>query len=212
MLQKGDFMISENLSTLTQIHNSAKAEFLQKGYQSASLRNIVKSVGMTTGAFYGYYKSKEDLFEALVKEQYDFVVNCIKSATSEFESFPYEKQLELMSDFSGQCMDDILIYMCNHIDEFKLILCCSEGTRFSKMIDDLVEIEIESTKKFKEVLLKLGHECPHIDPVLEHILCTGMFHTFFELVIHDMPLEDAKIYVKEMRDFYNAGWIKIMGL
>ena len=60
--------IGGNLTTLERIHQAAKAEFLEKGYKDASLRNIVKSVGMTTGAFYGYYKSKEDLFEALVGE------------------------------------------------------------------------------------------------------------------------------------------------
>ena len=52
---------------------------------------------------------------------------------------------------------------------------------------------------------------PQIDPALEHILITGMFHTFFELVIHEMPLQNAENYVKEMRAFYTAGWMKIMG-
>ena len=56
--------INGNGTTLENIHQAAKAEFLEKGYKDASLRNIVKSVGMTTGAFYGYYKSKEELFEA----------------------------------------------------------------------------------------------------------------------------------------------------
>ena len=37
------------LSTLEKILAAAKAEFLEKGYQSASLRNIVKSAGVTTG-------------------------------------------------------------------------------------------------------------------------------------------------------------------
>ena len=46
------------LSTLEKILAAAKAEFLEKGYQSASLRNIVKSAGVTTGAFYGYYSSR----------------------------------------------------------------------------------------------------------------------------------------------------------
>ena len=46
---------------------------------------------------------------------------------------------------------------------------------------------------------------------MEHILITGMFHTFFELIIHEMPLKDAENYVKEMRAFYTAGWMKIMG-
>ena len=48
--------------TLENIHRAAKAEFLEKGYKDASLRNIVKSVGMTTGAFYGYYKKAKKNF------------------------------------------------------------------------------------------------------------------------------------------------------
>ena len=61
-------------STLARIHQAARSEFREKGFQGASLRNIVKSVGMTTGAFYGYYKSKEALFEALVGAHYRYLV------------------------------------------------------------------------------------------------------------------------------------------
>ena len=62
-----------------------------------------------------------------------------------------------------------------------------------------------------EVLKKLGRPSPPNDERLEHILITGMFNTFFELIIHEMPLEEAEHYLKEMRDFYTAGWMKIMG-
>ena len=53
-------------TTLDLILSAAMQEFLEKGFKSASLRNIVKKAGVTTGAFYGYYDSKEALFEALV--------------------------------------------------------------------------------------------------------------------------------------------------
>ena len=66
-------------------------------------------------------------------------------------------------------------------------------------------------RAYQEVLQELGRPSPRIDPALEHILITGMFHTFFELVIHEMPLGDAENYVREMRAFYTAGWMKIMG-
>ncbi len=62
-------------TTLHLILSAAMQEFLEKGYKSASLRNIVKTAGVTTGAFYGYYDSKEDLFEALVGEHYNFLLN-----------------------------------------------------------------------------------------------------------------------------------------
>ena len=198
-------------STLTRIHQAAKAEFLEKGFRGASLRNIVKSVGMTTGAFYGYYQSKEELYEALVGEPQDYLIGRFKDAQREFAQLPHEQQPEVMGDISGLCMYDMLHYAYAHLEECKLILCCSEGTRFSGLIDEMVEIEVESTHTYLAVLNELGRPSPKIDPKLEHILITGMFHTFFELVIHEMPLRDAENYIREMRAFYTAGWMKIMG-
>ena len=80
-------IINEKLTTLERIHQAAKAEFLEKGYKGASLRNIVKSVGMTTGAFYGYYKSKEELFEALVGEHYQYILTCLRRRSSNLPNF-----------------------------------------------------------------------------------------------------------------------------
>ena len=197
--------------TQKRILEVGKREFLEKGFQEASLRNIVKSVGMTTGAFYGYYKSKEELFEALVGEPHDYLIGRFKDAQREFAQLPHEQQPEVMGDISGLCMYDMLHYAYAHLEECKLILCCSEGTRFSGLIDEMVEIEVESTHTYLAVLNELGRPSPKIDPKLEHILITGMFHTFFELVIHEMPLRDAENYIREMRAFYTAGWMKIMG-
>ena len=203
--------IDGNRTTLERIHQAAKAEFLEKGYKDASLRNIVKSVGMTTGAFYGYYKSKEELFEALVCEHYTYLLDCFQKAQKDFANLPHAQQPEVMGDISGACMFEMLHYAYEHLEECKLILCCSEGTKYAGLIDEMVKIEVEGTHAYLKVLEELGRPSLRIDPALEHILITGMFHTFFELVIHEMPLKDAENYVREMRAFYTAGWMKIMG-
>ena len=197
--------------TLNLILSAAMEEFLEKGFKSASLRNIVKTAGVTTGAFYGYYDSKEDLFEALVSEQYGYIMDCFCKAQQEFADIPPEEQPDNLSTTSGECMHEMLLYAYEHLNEFKLILCHSEGTRFSKLIDEMVEIETKATHDYLDVLEKLGRPSPSIDERLEHILITGMFNTFFELIIHEMPLEEAEHYLKEMRAFYTAGWMKIMG-
>ena len=54
-------MSVDDISTLERIHSAAKAEFMEKGYRSSSLRSIVKAAGVTTGAFYGYYASRSCL-------------------------------------------------------------------------------------------------------------------------------------------------------
>lgn len=198
-------------TTLEKIHAAAKEAFLEYGFKSASLRSIVKTAGVTLGAFYGYYDSKEELFEAFVGEQYNHMMECYRKAQTDFAALPQEEQLEHMSEISGDCMTEMLLYAYEHLDEFKLILCRSEGTRFSGMIDEMVEIEVKGTQDYKEVLKALGRPSPEIDPRLEHILITGMFGTFMELIIHEMPLEQALSYLNEMRAFYSAGWMKIMG-
>ena len=75
----------------------------------------------------------------------------------------------------------------------------------------MVEIEVEGTHAYQGVFRQLGRPSPQIDPSPEHILITGMFYTCFELIIHEMSLKDAENYVREMRAFYTAGWMKIMG-
>lgn len=198
-------------NTLSSIHRAAMREFLDKGFKSASLRHIVQIAGVTTGAFYGYYRSKSDLFEALVGEQYNHVLNIFSRAQRDFYDLPPEEQPNQLGKASGSCMHEMLLYAYAHLKEFKLILCRSEGTRFSGLIDEMVEIETKATHDYLAVLEKLGKPSTSIDARLEHILITGMFNTYFEMVIHEMPFADAERYLADMRAFYTAGWMKIMG-
>ena len=77
---------------------------------------------------------------------------------------------------------------------------------------------MEYTLQYLEVLHRLGHECPQLDAQLCHIIASGMFNGasgmfngIFEIVVHDMPKEQAMRYVDQLRDFYTAGWLKLIG-
>ena len=52
-------MEEKSPDTLKKIEQAAMEEFSDKGFLGASLRQIVKKAGVTTGAFYGYFSSKE---------------------------------------------------------------------------------------------------------------------------------------------------------
>lgn len=205
-------MAEKELSTLQVILITGKNEFAEKGYSGASLRNIAREAGVTTGAFYGYFKSKSELFDALVGNAYNEFFEKYCRAQKEFADQPYEKQKASVGEISGECMVELLDYAYDNIDAFKLILCCSKGTKYECLIDNMVDIEVKATHNYIYVLRQMGKNVPDIDPVLEHILITGMFNAFFEMIIHDMPRDQAQEYLKEMRAFYTAGWFKIMGL
>lgn len=204
--------MAEERTTLELIHKAAVAEFLEKGFKSASLRNIVKTAGVTTGAFYGYYKSKEQLFDALVGKQYDMFMGRFKEAQEAFTRLTPEEQRDNMGKISGDCMEWMTDYVYENFEAFKLLVCRAEGTRYENMLHEMVEIEIEATHAYVKILEGLGYKSYSIDPYLEHMLVSGLFSSYFEVIIHDIPYEKAKGYVHDLRRFYTAGWSEIMGL
>ena len=60
VINGGDLMSKAGQTTLERILSAAMQEFLEKGYQSASLRNIVKTAGVTTGAFMDTIRAKRN--------------------------------------------------------------------------------------------------------------------------------------------------------
>ena len=48
------------------IIESAKQEFLNNGYENASMRNIAKKANMTVGNLYRYFESKDDIHKQIV--------------------------------------------------------------------------------------------------------------------------------------------------
>ena len=46
---------------------AAKAEFLEKGFEKASIRDIGKRAGMTSAGLYRHCKDKEDLFRQVLE-------------------------------------------------------------------------------------------------------------------------------------------------
>lgn len=204
-------MEEKSNGTLEKIHEAAMAEFLDKGFQGASLRQIVKNAGVTTGAFYGYFSSKEALFASIVEPHAAALMGRFMEAQTSFSELPEQEQPEHMGLESSQCVHWMVDYICDHREPVKLLLTRSEGTSYEHFVHNMVEMEVEYTLQYIEVLRRLGKDIPMLDKSLCHIIASGMMSGIFEIVIHDMPREQALRDVDQLRDFYTAGWLKLMG-
>lgn len=204
--------MEDKQSTLEKIHMAARQEFMEKGFQSASLRNIVKSAGVTTGAFYGYYSSKEELFDALVGEAAEYVLNLVGTTIGDFEKMSGEEQTQQMLDVSGDTIEQMLDYVYDNYDAFKMIILCAEGTKYAGFVHQLVVIEEESTYTYMETLKKMGYSVEPINKKLIHMIASGLFSGVFETIVHDMPKEEAKVYVLQLERFHAAGWEELLGV
>ena len=197
--------------TLLRIKQAALDEFSDKGFLGASLRQIVKNAGVTTGAFYGYFSGKEALFASIVEPHAAALMGRFMEAQTEFAELPEKEQPLHMGEASGDYIDWMVDYICDHREPVKLLLCRAEGTSYEHFIHNMVEAEVEYTLKYMDVLRRLGNDIPELNQSLCHIIASGMFNGLFEIVVHDMPREQAKRDVSQLRTFYTAGWLKLMG-
>ena len=203
-------MEENSATTLEKIQEAALAEFLKKGVLGASLRQIVKHAGVTTGALYGYFSSKEALFASIVEPHAAILLSKYVEALISFSELPAEEQPEHMGVESGAYIHWMVEYVCQHREPVKLLFCGAEGTGYENFIHNMVELEVESTFRYMETLCRLGYSIPELSPSLCHIIASGMLGGLVEIVVHDIPQEQALRDVEQLREFYTAGWLKLM--
>ena len=199
-------------ATQQKILEIGKREFLAKGFKDASLRKIVAEAGFTKGAFYGYYPDKAALFEALVSEAADGLIEQFKAAQdAHFDLIPENKTSE-SRELSTKYLLHFVNYIYDYFEEFKLVLCCSKGTKYENYIHELVELEVSRTEKYYAILKEKGKITGSVSHDLHHMITSAYFTAVFETIVHDMSREQAIEYVEELAIFFNSGWEGLLRL
>lgn len=72
------------------ILDAARGVFGELGYESASVRDIIRRSGLSVGAFYNYYRSKEEVYQALADDgarRFRLILRAEYDKAKDFESF-----------------------------------------------------------------------------------------------------------------------------
>lgn len=202
--------INEKLAA--NILKAGKQAFLAEGFQGASMRNIAAALGVTTGSIYRYYCDKEALFDALVEEPARVLEERYRRIQQEFSQLPLEGQLSSLPEVSDDGQMWMMRHIYDHFDAFKLIVCCGAGTKYEHYIDTLAEIECNASRVLIDRMTEAGYDPKPIDDELIHIVASALFNGMFETVRHDMPRDKAFLHMESLREFYSAGWFKILGI
>ena len=182
--------------TRQRILECAKKEFLEQGYQKANLRKIAEDAKATTGALYNHFKNKEVLFEALVKEPADTLLQQFQQMHNRMEeSIPTVKSEQLTQD-SSKGTDWMLEYIYEYFDIFRLIFCCSEGHAYSHFLNQLSEIEEASYQKMIDSLNRSGKP---VGDFFIHVMCASGFRELYEIVSHNLTKEEAVDFMEQVK-------------
>lgn len=191
------------------ILNTARKHFLKDGFSGASLRNIVKDAGLTTGAFYKYYPTKEALFDALTDPYIEHIYQIYDRVVENFEKLSAKEQTSNMSDTSGDGMDQMIDYIYEHYDNFRLLLKCGDSGKFETFIHNMVDREMRSSLEYVKKMKEDGIEIPIVGESLMHMIYTGFFSSIFQIIEHDIDKETAKRNVHKLREFNTGGWERL---
>ena len=190
---------------------AAKQEFLDKGYVDASLRTIAAAADTSTNSIYVRFHDKEGLFSAIVEPVLNEMVERFLHIQERFHQMSPDEQAELMPNYADGGTEELVDYMYAHLDEFRLLLDASYGTRFHNFVDELVRIEVEYTYKYMEAVGYADRLGDATTEKLLHIVTTSHFEGIFEIVRHGMTRAEASEYNALLSKYYRAGFLAVFG-
>ncbi|UMZ01610.1 TetR/AcrR family transcriptional regulator [Roseburia rectibacter] len=170
---------------------SGRAEFLKKGYVKASLRDICKAAGVTTGAFYFSFESKEALMTAILDPVIaDYEHMCAELAQRE------EEDPGTADDNERQIME----YLSEHRAEAIILMERSEGSRYEGFRQKVYsQMQAAFTSYFSKFM---GSEP---DSEMIRILVAMRLRGYMELIEGDYTVEERLKLAREIGIHADAG-------
>ena len=190
---------------------AAYDEFLTYGFQEASMRRIAAACGMSASGLYKHFQSKEEMFAALVEP----AVEGFFGMQTDIENAYYDDMKTEKPDESWKSMKEMvkaMEYIYDHIKEFRLIICKSQGTRYESFTHDLAKLEEKVTLKYMNELKKNGYPVKEVKKKEFHLLTTASIDAVFQAVIHDFSRKEAMHYAETLEDFFEPAWKALFGL
>lgn len=202
-------VVKKDKETKAKLLLSAKAEFLEKGYMNASLRNICRNAGVTTGALYFFFEDKADLFQAITKETVEGIYQLMQKHYQDEVQMgnkgmsAMEMLAEHNQDFEAATLFIHQMYL--HRDEVLLLLTKSQGSGLENIADKF----IEASEKHLAVMAKqmqLIYPDKIIDKNFIHWLAHMQIDAFIYMITHIEKEEDGLVFIRQMVGHMTAGW------
>jgi len=193
------------------VKKAIREEFLEKGYEDASVRSIGARAGMTSAGLYRHYPDKEAMFNAMVEPLIDSIKEWTDRHTA--RKFSLVDNSAKNDELFGETFIDLVReVILPRREEFILLMSRSNGTKYENFIHDYVE---ENQKEFLSAVRYMrdkGYPAIEITEGELHMLLSAYLTACFEPIIHDY--DDAKIekYLNTVQEFFMPGWLRIMGV
>jgi len=198
-------MVKQDKETRNKLLESARAEFLEKGYMKASLRTICKNAELTTGALYFFFKDKDDLFCSLVKDTVDGIRGVMLMHYREERELAEQGMLNDDENDDLETAIQAIHQMYQRRDDVLLVLTKSQGSSMEGILDQFIE---ESEEHMKVMAQEIQRQKPEvvIDHNYIHWLAHMQIDAFVYMITHIENEIEAIRYMAQAVTFMIEGW------
>ncbi len=195
------------MTTKDMILKVSKEEFISKGYNNASLRNIASKCHISATAIYRHFKDKEEIFEAVISpfiNHFNQMTNYIENKDNEF--LRNENVSEIWNfEHDGSFQYNLLFGEYN--DLVKLIV----KERKSWFKDFIVNYEFDATIKYIDSMKKEGYEIKNFNLISFRVLLDSYLEAYLNLLNKELKKEELFNICEEINDFYTIGFRNLLG-
>lgn len=201
-------MPKDKTATHAKVLEAAREEFMEYGFERASMRRIGQRANMTAAGLYRHCKDKKDLFRELVAPSIEKIDDWEEEHVKRSVNALKSNQADLWKESEINMMRD-LIYP--HMEEYRLLLTKAQGTEFENFLHDMTNKHQEQMLNLMPLLREKGYIPYEIDAKALHLLLSAYLTAMFEPVIHEYDLDEAYRCLKTVEDFFLPGWNKLLG-
>lgn len=174
------------------IIRAGKQEFLKYGYKGASLRNICKQAGVTTGAFYFQFENKEQLLDEILRPVITYFSAMVQKST--MEEFEGESS-------SADGDEQMLEMLWNYKEECQILLEGTAGTAYEKVFEELQE---GLRQGFLLFFGKYG--ISDVDEKLQDVIVRMRVESYLTIIRKEYTLEETKKLARQIGIYCDAGF------
>ncbi len=187
---------------------AAKAEFMEFGFEKASMRSIADRCGMTAAGIYRHCMDKEDLFDQIVSPAVERINAWIDAHVARYVDAVNQEEPMQWRDSEIDMMREVVY---PNMEEYHLLLAKSQGSQYENFLHDLTERHQNQLLRYMPMLRNQGYPAWDIDPKELHLLLSAYTTTMFEPVVHRYTMEEALHSLKTVEAFFLPGWKQLMG-
>lgn len=191
------------------ILQTARKEFISKGFKDASMREIAKNANVSLSNIYNYFKSKDEIFCALVNPAKE---NLMKFLRQKHTAENIDFELMSTAHYQEKTIDEYIFLLDKYREELRLLLYMSDGSSMKDFREKFINYLTKISNNHMDIIKQYHPQSNPVSHFFMHNLCAYMVSIVGEIVTHNLSKQKMRDFFREYFKFETAGWRALTGL